>query len=130
MVLFNISSIGHYNLHFITINNFNQISMQKNHYQMSESASAQIEIDYLRDEVAKLKEQLKDEAKARALLRSKGFFVDNLWSVDDVLPNYNCNRGKAYEIIQKAMTNEATMEQIWLAIDDACDYLEIKKLKY
>jgi len=104
--------------------------MQKNHYQMSESASAQIEIDYLRDEVAKLKEQLKDEAKARALLRSKGFFVDNLWSVDDVLPNYNCNRGKAYEIIQKAMTNEATMEQIWLAIDDACDYLEIKKLKY
>jgi len=28
------------------------------------------------------------------------------------------------------MTNEATMEQIWLAIDDACDYLEIKKLKY
>jgi hypothetical protein len=28
-----------------------------------------------------------------------------------------------------ALTNEATIEQIFLAIDDACDHLEIKQLK-
>jgi hypothetical protein len=96
---------------------------------MSESATAQIEIDYLRGEIAKLKEQLKDEARARALLRSKGFFVENLWNVDDVLQNYNCNRGKAYDVLSIAMNNEATIEQIFLSIDYTCEDLEIKKLK-
>jgi hypothetical protein len=103
--------------------------MQKNHYEMNERATAQIEIDYLRDEVKRLKEKLNDGATARALLRSKGYFVENLWCVDDVMQNYECNRGKAYEVLEKAMTNEATMQQIWLAIDDVCDYLEIKKIK-
>jgi hypothetical protein len=103
--------------------------MQKNQYEMKERATAQIEIDYLRDEVKRLKEKLNDGATARAFLRSKGYFVENLWCVDDVMENYECNRGKAYEVIEKAMTNEATMQQIWLAIDDVCDYLEIKKIK-
>lgn len=103
--------------------------MQKNYYEMSERATAQIEIDYLREEVAKLKERLNDEASARAFLRSKGFFVGNLWSVHDVMQNYDCSRGKAYEILDRAMHNSATMEQIFLAIDDVCDELQIKKVK-
>jgi hypothetical protein len=103
--------------------------MQKNQYEMNERATAQIEIDYLRDEVKRLKEKLNDGATARALLRSKGYFVENLWCVDDVMENYECSRGKAYEVLEKAMTNEATMQQIFLAIDDACDYLEIKPIK-
>jgi len=103
--------------------------MQKNHYEMSQVAGANLEIDFLRDEVKRLKEKLNDGATARALLRSKGYFVENLWCVDDVMENYECNRGKAYEVLEKAMTNEATMQQIFLAIDDACDYLEIKQLK-
>lgn len=96
---------------------------------MSAVATAQIEIDFLRDEVKRLKEKLNDGATARALLRSKGYFVENLWYVDDVMQNYDCSKDKAYEVLQKAITNEATMQQIWLAIDDACDYLEIKKIK-
>ena len=96
---------------------------------MSQVASANLEIDFLRDEVKRLKEKLNDGATARALLRSKGYFVENLWYVDDVMQNYDCSKDKAYEVLQKAITNEATMQQIWLAIDDACDYLEIKKIK-
>jgi hypothetical protein len=126
MVLFNISPIGYHNLYFFTINNLNQISMSKNYYQMSESASAQIEIDYLRSEVAKLKEQLKDEKMARELLRKKGFFVDNLWSVDDVTSNYICSQEQAHRVLELALKNEATMEQVWWAIDDAAESLEIK----
>ena len=96
---------------------------------MSQVASANLEIDFLRDEVKRLKEKLNDGATARALLRSKGYFVENLWYVDDVMQNYDCSKDKAYEVLQKAITNEATMQQIWLAIDDACGYLEIKKIK-
>lgn len=100
--------------------------MSKNHYEMSQVASAQIEIDYLRDEVAKLKEQLKDEKIARALLRKKGYFVENLWHIDDVKQNWNCSDEVAMDILEDALLNEATMEQIFLAIDDVADEKEIK----
>lgn len=107
-------------------NQINQNQMSKNHYEMSQVASAQIEIDYLRDEVAKLKEQLKDEKIARALLRKKGYFVENLWHIDDVKQNWNCSDEVAMDILEDALLNEATMEQIFLAIDDVADEKEIK----
>ncbi len=103
--------------------------MQKNHYEMNERATAQIEIDYLQDEVKRLKEKLNDGATARALLRSKGYFVENLWCVDDVMQNYDCSKEQAYDVLNRAMTNDATMEQIFLAIDYTCEDLEIKQLK-
>ena len=93
---------------------------------MSESATAQIEIDYLRDEIKKLKEQLQDEKVARELLRSKGYYVENLWSDDDVMQNYICTKEQAQQVLSIALKNEATMEQIWWSIDDAAESLEIK----
>lgn len=96
---------------------------------MSQSASAQIEIDYLRDEIAKLKDQLKDERVARSLLRGAGYFVDNLWHVDDVFQNYNCTKDEAMQVLKKAMINGATMEHVWLAIDDAADDMQVKQIK-
>jgi len=74
--------------------------MQKNHYEMNERATAQIEIDYLRDEVAKLKEQLKDEKSARELLRKKGFYVETLWSLGDVTANYICTQEQAQQVLE------------------------------
>ena len=103
--------------------------MQKNHYEMSQVASANLEIDFLRDEVKRLKEKLNDGATARALLRSKGYFVENLGCVDDVMQNYDCSKEQAYDVLSSAMTNDATMEQIFLAIDYKCEDLEIKQLK-
>lgn len=103
--------------------------MQKNYYEMSQSATAQIEIDYLREEVAKLKEKLNDVANAREFLKSKGYFTNNLWCVDDVTQNYDCSNDKAYDILDRAMNNSATMEQIFLAIDDVCSELNIKQLQ-
>ena len=41
--------------------------------------------------------------------------------------NYNCTQEQAQQGLEMALTNEATMEQVWLAIDDACDTLEIRK---
>ena len=56
--------------------------------------------------------------KAKEVLRENGFFVDNLWHVDDVKLRYNCDDDEqAQDILNGALTNDATMEQIWFAID-------------
>lgn len=101
--------------------------MSKNHYEMSAVASANLEIDYLRGQLVEAKNKLKDVLEARALLRKKGYFVENLWMTDDVTENYECTQEQAQQVLEMALTNTATIEQIWYAIDDACDTLEIRK---
>ena len=96
---------------------------------MSAVASANLEIDYLRGELNRAKEKLKDIAQARMFLRSKGYFMENLWTTDDVTENYDCTQEQAQQVLEMALTNTATVEQIWYAIDDACDHLEIRKIK-
>jgi hypothetical protein len=103
--------------------------MSKNHYEMSAVASANLEIDYLRGKLKEAQEKLRDVVEARALLKKKGYFTDNLWTTDDVTENYNCTQEQAQQVLEMALTNDATMEQIWSAIDDACDTLEIKSIE-
>lgn len=54
---------------------------------------------------------------AKNLLRDNGYFVDNLWCVDDVKGKFDCTDEEAQGVLESALTNDATMEQIWLAID-------------
>lgn len=54
--------------------------------------------------------------QAKEVLKANGYFVDNLWCVDDVKDNYKCSDEDAQEVLNKALTNDATMEQIWFAI--------------
>ena len=96
---------------------------------MSAVASANLEIDYLRGQLIEAKNKLKDVLEARALLRKKGYFTDNLWTTDDVTENYDCTQEEAQQVLEMTLTNTATIEQIWYAIDDACDHLEIRKIK-
>ena len=56
--------------------------------------------------------------QAKAVLRENGYFVDNLWHVDDVKLRYNCDDDEvAQDILDRALTNDATMEQVWFALD-------------
>ena len=58
------------------------------------------------------------EEQAKEVLRAKGYFVDNLWHVDDVKLRYNCDDDEqAQDILNGALTNDATMEQVWFALD-------------
>jgi hypothetical protein len=70
-----------------------------------------------------------DLKEARKILRDAGYYVDNLWTVEDVTQNYKCTREQAQEVLDRAMSNEATMNQIWLSIDYACEDLEIRQLQ-
>ena len=56
--------------------------------------------------------------QAKEVLRANGYFVDNLWHVDDVKLRYNCDDDEvAQDILDRALTNDATMEQVWFALD-------------
>jgi len=58
--------------------------------------------------------------QAKEVLRNEGYFIDNLWHVNDVYQECNCIEKKvqAQEILNKALTNEVTMEQIWFSIEE------------
>jgi len=53
---------------------------------------------------------------AKSFLKSRGYFVDNLWHVNDVKDAYECTDERAQEILMGALTNEHTVEEIQLAI--------------
>lgn len=54
--------------------------------------------------------------EAKAILKQAGYYVDNLWHVDDVKSRFECDEDDAQEVLDSALKNEATMEQIWYAI--------------
>jgi hypothetical protein len=73
-----------------------------------------------------MENQLTEVEKAKAVLKQHGYFVDNLWSTQDVTDRYECTEEEAQEVLETALTNEWVTEQIFYAIGDACDSLEIE----
>lgn len=55
--------------------------------------------------------------EAKKFLASKGYQTANLWTIEDVQSRFVCEPDQALEIMEQALTNEATMEQIWFALD-------------
>ena len=65
--------------------------------------------------------------QAKQVLKDNGYYVDNLWCVEDVLNNYNCTDDEAQEVLDGALQNHATMEQIWYAIDFHAEEIGLTK---
>jgi len=59
----------------------------------------------------------KEIEAAKKLLSDNGYYTDNLWQVDDVKSKFKCTDDEAQEVLNGAMQNSATMEQIRFAID-------------
>lgn len=55
--------------------------------------------------------------QAKKVLEDAGYYYGNLWKVEDVQSKFNCTDDEAYEVLDEALQNDATMEQIWFAID-------------
>jgi hypothetical protein len=70
---------------------------------------------------------MKNIEKAKKILEENGYHVQNLWQVDDVLSKYNCTDDEAHEVLIDALQNEATMEQIWYAIDFHAEEIGLTK---
>lgn len=54
-----------------------------------------------------------EEKKARKLLKSKGYYVENLWSIKDVKSKFICTDEEAMNILTEAFENSTTYEHIW-----------------
>lgn len=67
-------------------------------------------------------EQIKN---AKEVLRQAGYFVDNLWHTEDVMLRYKCDADTAMEVLDSALTNDATMEQIHFAIRLIAEDMEL-----
>jgi hypothetical protein len=65
---------------------------------------------------------------AKKLLRSEGYYVDNLWQTCDVTMNYDCTEEEAQEVLDGALNNEATMQQIWDGIKCIAEDLKLKEI--
>lgn len=55
--------------------------------------------------------------QAKEVLRKAGYFVDNLWHIDDVRCKFkNLTNEDCQDLLYKTLTNEWIMEQIWEAM--------------
>ena len=54
--------------------------------------------------------------EAKKVLEENGYQTYNLWHVDDVKSKFDCNDDEAMGVLISALQNDATMEQIWYAI--------------
>jgi hypothetical protein len=66
--------------------------------------------------------------EAKQALREAGYFVDNLWHVDDVknATEVSLSTEQAMQVLSMALTNNDTTDQIWLAIKMSIDILNEK----
>lgn len=65
--------------------------------------------------------------QAKEVLRNAGYFVDNLWSIDDVINvDDSLSKEQAMQVLSMSLTNDTTMEQIWYSIQVATEILTDK----
>lgn len=67
--------------------------------------------------------------EAKEYLKSQGYYTNKLWSVADVKSKFNCTNEQAQTVLSGAMDNEATMEQIWFAIDLHGEDMVLEKIE-
>ena len=72
---------------------------------------------------------MSEVSQARELLKSKGYYTENLWQIDDVKQNYKCDDDEAYEVLYSVFENEWIVEQIFVMIDEQCEAKGIKKIE-
>ena len=65
--------------------------------------------------------------QAKEVLRNAGYFVDNLWSIDDVINvDDSLSKEQAMQVLSMSLTNDTTMEQIWYSIQVSTEILTDK----
>lgn len=101
--------------------------MSKNQAQNSGLMMANLEVDYLRDQLKEARKKLKDVNQARELLEKNGYFVKNLWHVDDVMSSYNCSEEVAQSVLYDALTHDYIMENIWYTIQEIATDLNLEE---
>ncbi len=72
---------------------------------------------------------MKTIEEAKQFLKDNGYFTDNLWTVNDVQDKFKCTDEQAQAILNKSLTNEATMEQIQLSIKEFAELEGLEEIE-
>lgn len=88
-------------------------------------ASANLEVEYLRKQLNEMRKELKNVDRAKKLLKNEGFFVDNLWHINDVFNVRECDDEQAMQALHNAFSCEFLNEAINDAISSASDFLDL-----
>jgi hypothetical protein len=64
---------------------------------------------------------------AKKILERHGYFVTNLWHIEDVTSSWECSDTDAYRVLEMALTNDWTMEQISESIYLAAQDLDLER---
>lgn len=67
-------------------------------------------------------------AQAKRLLRSEGYFVDSLWSIDEVTMNYKCTEEQAHIVLLEALTDDGTEQQVYEMIHEVARIMNLKSI--
>jgi len=68
-----------------------------------------------------------DIENAKDLLKANGYQTYNLWHVDDVMLQYECNLDEAMDIIEQALTNEWVIEQVFYVVGSLASEYGLKR---
>ena len=55
--------------------------------------------------------------QAKKVLKENGYYVENLWHIDDVKQGYYVDDDKAYEVLDEVMQSEYIMQEVFETID-------------
>lgn len=70
---------------------------------------------------------LSEVEKAKTILKFNGYYVDNIWHIDDVKMLYNCTDGQAYDVLDKALNQESLFLDVYTSIDQVAKYMELNE---
>ena len=94
----------------------------KDYVGMPDMAEIQLGDIWLQGEFVEMLPTHREIEEAKVLLRKAGYFTDNLWCIEDVQGRFKCDDETAQDILNTALTNEATIEQIHYAIGDTAEF--------
>ena len=64
--------------------------------------------------------------QAKLFLEEQGYYTENLWSVNDVMDSYQCDKNQALDILHKTLSSEWVTEQIFGVISDIAEEMKLQ----
>ena len=65
--------------------------------------------------------------QAKQVLREAGYYVDNLWHVNDVMDRFECDEDEAQEVLDEALRHEWLVENIFAIIENRATEMGLKE---
>lgn len=67
-----------------------------------------------------------DIENAKQVLKSSGYYIDNLWQTEDVKINYHCTEEQAQKILNRVLQYDAIYELVWEGISYEAESMNLK----